>query len=59
MSAQTLGLLCDPRSCDTGPDGDPVWRAKVQGCLLEWSGMNNGENMFSSSGGAPNFPSPY
>lgn len=60
MAADTLMLLCDPKSCDTGPNGDPAWLDKVLGCLHEWSAMNsNGENIYTRDSGYPPFVTPY
>lgn len=60
MAAMTLDLLSNPKSCDTGPKGDPVWRAKIQMCLNEWAAMNSsGDNIYTRDGKAPSFGSPY
>jgi len=50
MIAQTSGILCDPRSADTGPGGDPAWRDTIQMRMNEWVGMNSGgSNLFTHS----------
>jgi hypothetical protein len=60
MASDTLWLLSQPQSCDTGPTGDPVWREKVMGCLMEWSGMNSsGENIYTRDSAFPSFLTPY
>ena len=60
MAANTLALLCDSRSADTGPEGDPVWRAVVMGCLTEWEGANSGGgNVFAPAPSPGSFSSPY
>lgn len=60
MAADTLALLCNPLSCDTGPNGDPDWLLVILGCLQEWTGMNSsGENVFTRDSSAPAFVSPY
>ena len=60
MAADTRAILCDPRSADTGPKGDPAWRDVIRGCLDEWSGMNsNGGNVYTRSANPPDFPTPY
>jgi len=60
-------LLCDPRSGDTGPHGDPEWRDILEkhlsvnlvadlcrALLPEWSGMNSsGDNVYTPSRTAP------
>ena len=48
MVINTHALLCDPRSANTGPDGDQEWRAQIMMCLHEWNGMNTtGTNTFT------------
>jgi hypothetical protein len=60
MASDTLGLLADPKSCDTGPTGDQAWREHMMGCMNEWSGMNSsGENIFTRDSAFPSFLSPY
>jgi hypothetical protein len=60
MAADTRTLLCDPKSCDTGPNGDPAWLEKIQGCLSEWVGMNSsGKNIYTRDSAFPSFASPY
>lgn len=60
LAALTLGLLCDPRSADTGPHGDQEWREVLMGCLNEWDTMNsNGSSIFTGSTNRPAFASPY
>jgi len=60
LAALTLSLLCDPRSANTGPDGDQEWREVLMGCLNEWDTMNsNGGSIYSGATTRPSFPSPY
>ena len=60
MAADTMHLLTDPKSCDSGPTGDPEWREHIMGCMLEWSGMNSsGENIYTRDSAFPSFLSPY
>lgn len=60
MAADTLMLLCDPLSCNTGPTGDPAWVEKIKGCLSEWVGMNSsGKNVYTRDSAFPAFVSPY
>jgi hypothetical protein len=60
MAANTLALLSDPRSANTGPDGDQEWRAVIMGCLSEWEDMNgNGQNIHTPSRSPESFASPY
>jgi len=48
MIEHTAGMLCDPRSANTGPGGDEEWREHIQMCMNEWSGMNtSGTNLFT------------
>jgi len=50
MIEHTHGMLCDPRSENTGPGGDEEWRAHFMMCLDEWNGMNTtGVNTFTRS----------
>lgn len=60
VSAETVALLCDPRSCDTGPNGDPDWIATLLGSLGSWIGMNSsGKNIYTRDSTFPAFVSPY
>lgn len=60
MAADTLALLCDPRSANTGPNGDPYWRSVVMMCLMEWDDMNSGgDSIFSPRLTSGGFSSPY
>ncbi len=50
MAAQTLGLLCNPRSAFTAPGQDEEWRQVIMGCLSEWDFMNSdGGSIFTRS----------
>jgi len=50
MIEHTSGMLCDPRSANTGPGGDAEWRAHIMMCMNEWDGMNTaGLNLFTRS----------
>lgn len=54
MIANTTATLCDPRSANTGPNGDPEWLAHIMMCLHEWNGMNSdGTNIFTRSPAPP------
>lgn len=59
LAANTLALLCDPKSCDTGPGGDSEWRETIAGCLNEWSGFGSGEGYFSRDEMPRTFDTPY
>lgn len=60
LAAVTLGLLCDPRSANTGPHGDQEWRDLIAGCLNEWDTMNgSGSSIFSGSPLRPPIPLLY
>jgi len=48
MIEHTSGMLCDPRSANTGPGGDEAWRDHIRMCMNEWDGMNTaGLNLFT------------
>jgi len=50
MIEQTGGMLCDPRSANTGPSGDPAWRNQILMHTDEWQRMNDdGTNLFTRS----------
>jgi hypothetical protein len=50
MIEHTSGMLCDPRSANTGPGGDEEWRTHLRGCMNEWGGMNtDGTNLYTRS----------
>jgi hypothetical protein len=54
MIDHTHEMLCDPRSANTGPGGDPEWRAHLLMCTDEWNGMNTtGGNLYTRSPIAP------
>ena len=60
MIEATRALLCDPKSANTGPFGDPDWRAAIMGCLMEWVNMNsNGASIFTPDDGPGEYVSPY
>lgn len=60
MADDALTLLCDPKSCDTGPTGDPAWSERLQTLNAEWSGMNSsGKNVYTRDSAFPQFVSPY
>lgn len=60
MADDTLRLLCNPKSCDTGPNGDPAWLALFPGSLDVWVGMNSsGKNVYTRDSTFPSFVSPY
>ena len=60
VSAEAVALLCDPKSCDTGPTGDPVWIEEILAALGSWIGMNSsGKNIYTRDSTFPAFVSPY
>ena len=61
MAANTLALLCDPCSADTGPGGDPDCIATIEQCLDEWGDMNSneGSSVFTRAEEGDEWFSPY
>jgi hypothetical protein len=60
MIEATRALLCDPKSANTGPHGDPEWRAVIMGCLMEWATLNsNGASIFTPNEVPSEYVSPY
>ena len=60
MIEATRALLCDPKSANTGPHGDPQWRAVIMGCLMEWSTLNsNGASIYTPNEVPSEYVSPY
>jgi hypothetical protein len=54
MIEHTHGMMCDPRSANTGPGGDEEWRAHIMMCLDEWNGMNTtGTNTYTRTSTPP------
>jgi hypothetical protein len=52
--------LCDPRSANTGPEGNAAWNIVVQGCLMEWSQMgSSGTTIYTPSPKPADIISPY